>query len=187
MGRGGPGLRARAAAAGRAARPARRVVADRQPIGGSQSRRLSDTAAATDDQSRVRRCGTAFRAAVARSASRSSPAHYNIGAWAWELPQFPEAWYNRFAYYDEIWVGTSFIASALAPIAPVPVVRVPPVDHRSTGSRDAGRRGSASATHEFVFAFMLRRAQPPAAKESRRPPSKRSAARFPAPVGVAWC
>src|SRR2546427_12538678 len=28
---------------------------------------------------------------------------YNIGIWAWELPRFPERWYDRFAYYDEIW------------------------------------------------------------------------------------
>jgi hypothetical protein len=40
--------------------------------------------------------------------------HYNVGAWAWELPHFPESWYNRFAYYDEIWVGTSFIAATLS-------------------------------------------------------------------------
>jgi hypothetical protein len=50
---------------------------------------------------------------------------YNIGAWAWELPRFPEKWYDRFAYYDEVWVATSFIANALAPISPVPVVRIP--------------------------------------------------------------
>ena len=52
---------------------------------------------------------------------------YNIGAWAWELPRFPERWYDRFAYYDEIWVGSSFIASAIAPISPIPVIRIPPV------------------------------------------------------------
>src|SRR6266496_956983 len=52
---------------------------------------------------------------------------YNIGAWAWELPHFPEKWHDRFAYYDEIWVGSSFIANALAPVSPIPVVRGPPV------------------------------------------------------------
>ena len=52
---------------------------------------------------------------------------YNIGAWAWELQRFPARWYDRFAYYDEIWVGTSFIASAIAPISPIPVIRIPPV------------------------------------------------------------
>jgi len=53
--------------------------------------------------------------------------HYNVGIWAWELPRFPEKWHDRFAFYDEIWVATSFIANALAPASPIPVVRVPPV------------------------------------------------------------
>jgi glycosyltransferase involved in cell wall biosynthesis len=81
--------------------------------------------------------------------------HYNIGAWAWELPRFPESWYNRFAYYDEIWVGTSFIASALAPIAPVPVVRIPPAVRASGGSRANGRNRLGVGGGEFVFAFVF--------------------------------
>src|SRR5215203_2967021 len=67
--------------------------------------------------------------------------HYNIGAWAWELPRFPVKWYDRFAYYDEIWVTTSFVANALAPISPVPVVRIPPVlTSPRDGSRNRGRQ-----------------------------------------------
>src|SRR5215207_9405542 len=52
---------------------------------------------------------------------------YSIGIWAWELPKFPEKWYDRFAFYDEVWVGTSFVADALAAVSPIPVVRIPPV------------------------------------------------------------
>ncbi len=81
--------------------------------------------------------------------------HYNIGAWAWELPRFPDNWYNRFAYYDEIWVGTSFIASTLAPIAPVPVVRVPPVIDVPAPSRSRGRQRLGIGEREFVFAFVF--------------------------------
>jgi glycosyltransferase involved in cell wall biosynthesis len=81
--------------------------------------------------------------------------HYNIGAWAWELPRFPDSWYNRFAYYDEIWVGTSFIAGALAPIAPVPVVRVPPAVSAPRGSRDRGRARLGANDREFVFLFVF--------------------------------
>ena len=33
---------------------------------------------------------------------------YNIALWAWELPRFPERWYDRFAYYDEVWVASTF-------------------------------------------------------------------------------
>jgi glycosyltransferase involved in cell wall biosynthesis len=81
---------------------------------------------------------------------------YNIGVWAWELPRFPRNWYDRLAYYDEIWVGTSFIANALAPIAPVPVVRIPPVlTARAEGARDAGRRRLGLRPDEFAFVFLF--------------------------------
>ena len=79
---------------------------------------------------------------------------YNIGAWAWELPRFPARWYDRFAYYDEIWVGSSFIASAIAPISPVPVIRIPPV---MEGSRErpvtADGAGWRRRPGEFLFLF----------------------------------
>jgi glycosyltransferase involved in cell wall biosynthesis len=81
---------------------------------------------------------------------------YNIGAWAWELPRFPEKWYDRFAYYDEIWVSTSFIANALAPISPVPVVRIPPVlTSKTVGSRESGRRRLGVSSEEFVYLFVF--------------------------------
>jgi glycosyltransferase involved in cell wall biosynthesis len=81
---------------------------------------------------------------------------YNIGAWAWELPRFPEKWYDRFAFYDEIWVGTSFIANVLAPISPVPVVRIPPVlVPPSEGTREAGRRRLNVNAGEFVYLFIF--------------------------------
>src|SRR5437762_330621 len=65
---------------------------------------------------------------------------YNIGLWAWELPRFPKKWFDRFAYYDEIWVASAFIADALSAVSPIPVVRMPPpltVPH--AGSRERGR------------------------------------------------
>lgn len=81
---------------------------------------------------------------------------YNIGAWAWELPRFPEKWYDRFAYYDEIWVTTSFVANTLAPISPVPVVVIPPVLTPATSaSRDDGRRRLGVRPEEFVYLFVF--------------------------------
>jgi glycosyltransferase involved in cell wall biosynthesis len=81
---------------------------------------------------------------------------YNIGAWAWELPRFPEKWYDRFAYYDEIWVTTSFIANTLAPISPVPVVRLPPVlTPTLRSSSDSGRRRLGVSSEEFVYLFVF--------------------------------
>jgi glycosyltransferase involved in cell wall biosynthesis len=79
---------------------------------------------------------------------------YNVGIWAWELARFPAKWYDRFAYYDEIWVGSSFIANALAPVSPVPVVRVPPpLTPPESGSRPRGRQRLGVADSEFVFLF----------------------------------
>lgn len=81
---------------------------------------------------------------------------YNVGAWAWELPRFPSKWFDRFAYYDEIWVGTSFIANTLAPVSPVPVVRVPPVlTPRGSGSRERGRQRLDARAEEFVYLFIF--------------------------------
>jgi glycosyltransferase involved in cell wall biosynthesis len=81
---------------------------------------------------------------------------YNVGIWAWELPGFPERWRDRFAYYDEIWVGTSFVANALAPVSPVPVVRVPPVlTPSAVGDRAGGRARLGAADDEFVFLFVF--------------------------------
>ena len=81
---------------------------------------------------------------------------FNVGIWAWELPRFPEKWYDRFPYYDEIWVGTSFIADTLAAISPVPVVRIPPVlTPEKRGSRSSGRKKLGAAPDEFVFLFIF--------------------------------
>ncbi len=81
---------------------------------------------------------------------------YNIGVWFWELPHFPEKWHDRFAYYDEIWVGTSFIANMVAPISPIPVVRVPPVlTARTCGSRDSGRVRLSVSADTFLYLFIF--------------------------------
>ncbi len=39
---------------------------------------------------------------------------YNIGYWAWELPEFPDAWINYARYFDEIWTPSRFSAEAIA-------------------------------------------------------------------------
>ena len=81
---------------------------------------------------------------------------YNIGAWAWELPRFPDRWYDRFAYYDEIWVGSSFIASAIGPISPIPVIRIPPVMTPVVpAAHDQTPREWKRHPDEFLFLFMF--------------------------------
>lgn len=50
---------------------------------------------------------------------------YNIGYWAWELSQFPDAWLSAFRYVDEIWVHSRFIQQSIAHKAPCPVLCMP--------------------------------------------------------------
>jgi GT2 family glycosyltransferase/glycosyltransferase involved in cell wall biosynthesis len=80
---------------------------------------------------------------------------YNIGVWFWEMPSFPDEWRDRFAYYDEIWVGSSYIANTLAQVSPIPVVRIlPELGVQGAGDRQRGRE-RLGATDEFVFLFMF--------------------------------
>ncbi len=81
---------------------------------------------------------------------------YTVGIWAWELQQFPAKLHEYFKYYDEIWVGSSFIADALSSVSAAPVVRIPPVlTMERLGSRDEGRRRLEVSEDEFVFAFVF--------------------------------
>jgi glycosyltransferase involved in cell wall biosynthesis len=50
---------------------------------------------------------------------------YNIGYWAWELPEFPDAWMPALDLLDEVWVPSAFCQQAIAAKSPVPVLRVP--------------------------------------------------------------
>jgi glycosyltransferase involved in cell wall biosynthesis len=50
---------------------------------------------------------------------------YNIGYFAWELPEFPDAWAASFDYYDEIWCPSDFTAAAVALKSPLPVLTMP--------------------------------------------------------------
>lgn len=50
---------------------------------------------------------------------------YRIGFWHWEQPVLPRRFHDAFAEVDEIWVPSTFIQEAVAPVAPVPVVKIP--------------------------------------------------------------
>lgn len=50
---------------------------------------------------------------------------YNIGYFAWELPEFPDAWMPSFDYFDEIWCPSDFTSAAVREKAPVPVLTMP--------------------------------------------------------------
>jgi glycosyltransferase involved in cell wall biosynthesis len=50
---------------------------------------------------------------------------YNIGYWAWELPEFPDAWIPACAYFDEIWCPSEFVRESIALKVPLPVLTMP--------------------------------------------------------------
>lgn len=50
---------------------------------------------------------------------------YNIGYWAWELPEFPDVWTDAFDSFDEIWCPSEFARSAIGFKAPIPVIAMP--------------------------------------------------------------
>jgi hypothetical protein len=81
--------------------------------------------------------------------------HYNIGSWWWELPEFPDRWLDSFEPFDEIWVGTQFIAAAVGRKSPVPVVVVPPIVNVGR-VRPVPRAAFGLADDETIFAAFRR-------------------------------
>jgi glycosyltransferase involved in cell wall biosynthesis len=79
---------------------------------------------------------------------------YNIGYWAWELAHFPTKWFDRFAYFDELWVGSSFVQTALSRLSPVPAVNMGiPIEPRK--SSGATRESLGLPEEKFCFLFVF--------------------------------
>jgi glycosyltransferase involved in cell wall biosynthesis len=78
---------------------------------------------------------------------------YNIGYWAWELPEFPEAWVHHANFFDEIWTPSRFTTEAIAPKLPLPVLTMP---HAIAFPRPTGdyRRKYGLPEDTFLFLFL---------------------------------
>jgi glycosyltransferase involved in cell wall biosynthesis len=50
---------------------------------------------------------------------------YNIAYFAWELPEFPDAWVPSLDYFDEVWCPSDFTTTAIALKSPLPVLTMP--------------------------------------------------------------
>jgi hypothetical protein len=75
-----------------------------------------------------------------------------IGLWWWEVADFPGRWTRAFDGLDEIWVASSYMADILAPVSPVPVVRLPaPVPEPEP---DAATRAELGLPDGFLFGSM---------------------------------
>jgi glycosyltransferase involved in cell wall biosynthesis/uncharacterized protein Usg len=79
---------------------------------------------------------------------------YNIGTWYWELPNFPEEFWDAFAPFDEIWVTSSYCAEAIARVSPIPVVKMTyPFTVPTEGKANRQRFGIPEEAFAFVFSF----------------------------------
>ena len=81
---------------------------------------------------------------------------YNIGYWAWELPEFPDTWIQYADYFDEIWTPSRFSAEAIAEKLPVPVLVMP---HAISFERPRGdfreKFGLPGDRYLFLFLYDL--------------------------------
>lgn len=79
---------------------------------------------------------------------------YNIGLWAWELPDFPEEWWDCFDYFNEIWVGSTFMYQSIVKHSPIPVVTVPHLVQINF-ARTYSKADFGLPDNEFMFLFMF--------------------------------
>ncbi|MDQ8197560.1 glycosyltransferase [Pelagicoccus enzymogenes] len=81
---------------------------------------------------------------------------YNIAFWAWELPEFPDAWIDNFQYFDEIWTPSNFVRDAISAKSPLPVVTIPHcIDFEIPEGDQRSRFGLPADKYLFCFAYDL--------------------------------
>jgi len=78
---------------------------------------------------------------------------YNIAYWAWELPEFPDAWLPCAGYFDEIWTPSNFVRDAVAAKLPHSVHTMP---HAINFARPVGnfRKKFGLPEGKFLFLFI---------------------------------
>ena len=75
---------------------------------------------------------------------------YNVGCWAWELGEFPDAFLPSLDLVDEVWALSSFSQQAIALKAPLPVLRVPCSVAAPPLAADRARFGLADGEVAFL-------------------------------------
>jgi GT2 family glycosyltransferase/glycosyltransferase involved in cell wall biosynthesis len=86
--------------------------------------------------------------------------HYNIGFWAWELPEFPDGWVDRHRFFDEIWCPSEFTRAAIAAKLPKPVLAMPHAIEFPVPQGDFRKKfGLPSRVFLFLFVYDLNSTQ----------------------------
>ncbi len=79
---------------------------------------------------------------------------YSIGLWFWEVERFPERWRDSFSLLEEVWAPTAHVASALSPLATVPVTTVRlPVAPWPAEARSRAELGLDEDRVVYLFSF----------------------------------
>jgi predicted O-linked N-acetylglucosamine transferase (SPINDLY family)/glycosyltransferase involved in cell wall biosynthesis len=78
---------------------------------------------------------------------------YNIGFWAWELPEFPPEWQPAFDYFHEIWTYSNFCAQAISIASPIPVIKIAP--SISFPAPSLRREALELPENKFIFLFVF--------------------------------
>ncbi len=63
--------------------------------------------------------------AVNAIGKRAFEGQHLIGFWPWELPEFPDAWRQAYAFVDEVWASTLYTRDAYLRSSPIPVQHMP--------------------------------------------------------------
>jgi glycosyltransferase involved in cell wall biosynthesis len=78
---------------------------------------------------------------------------YNIGFWAWELPDFPKEWLPAFNLFNEIWTYSSYCVEAIAPVSPIPVIKMMP--SISLPQPSVQKQALGLPENKFIFLFIF--------------------------------
>ncbi len=81
--------------------------------------------------------------------------HYNIGYWAWELPEFPDRWLDALNVLDEVWVPSNFCQKAIAEKATIPVLVMPHCVDEPDINPTFTRRYFSIPQDEIIFLTMF--------------------------------
>lgn len=78
---------------------------------------------------------------------------YNIGFWAWEVPNFPKEWLPAFNLFNEIWTYSSYCVEAIAPVSPIPVIKIVP--SISLPQPSISKQSLGLPDNKFIFLFIF--------------------------------
>lgn len=82
--------------------------------------------------------------------------HYNIGYWAWELPEVPYEFCQGLEFIDEFWTLSNFCTCALSGRTTSPVLTIPPFPRvKHIDIINYGRKYFNIPEHLFIFCFVF--------------------------------